>query len=133
MIILNLPTLIAIVVLYLFEFPLGALMCRYVSVKRAAVLNLILGILGVRVFIIFGDTVSVPPQYSVIFLIMLPFYIYIPNLIFYFKMRSIRKRSSVEKEKYFFKRNAGMAAILTVCHFPTVTIAFYMSIIVVEY
>lgn len=133
MIILNLPTLIAIAVLYLFEFPLGTLMCRYVSVKRATVSNLILGILGVLVFIIFGDTVSVPPQYSVIFLIMLPFYIYIPNLIFYLKMRSICKQSGVEKEKYFFKRNAVIAAILTVCHFPTVTIAFYMSIIVVQY
>lgn len=131
--ILSLPILIAAAVLYLFEFPLGTLMCRCVSVKRVAIVNIILGILGVLVFIIFGDTVSVLPQDSVIFLIMLPFYIYIPNLIFYFKMRSILKRSCVEKEKYSFKRNAGMAAILTVCHFPTVTIAFYMSLVVVQY
>lgn len=131
--ILSLPILIAVAVLYLFEFPLSTLMCRCVSVKRVAIVNIILGILGVLVFIIFGDTVSVLPQDSVIFLIMLPFYIYIPNLIFYFKMRSILKRICVEKEKYSFKRNAGMAAILTVCHFPTVTIAFYMSLVVVQY
>lgn len=128
--IINLPTLIALAVIFL-EIPLGAFLCSYVSVKRIAVANVILGILGALVSIILGDTVSVPPQYSAIFLIMLPFYIYIPNLIVYFKMRSIRKRSGVGKEIYSFKRNAGIAAILTACHFPTLFIAYMLSIVVV--
>ena len=120
--ILNLPTLIAIAVLYLLSFSVGALMCRYVSMKLSAVLNVTLGVLGVLVlilFAVFGDigrgNVS---SYGDICLILIPLYFYVPNLILYFKMRKICKRNGAGKEKYSFKKNALTAAILTACHFP---------------
>lgn len=130
--ILNLPMLIAIAVLYLFEFPLGALLCRYMSIKLSAVVNVILGILGVLTLIllaVFGDigcgNVS---RYSNICLIFIPFYFYVPNLIIYFKMRKIRKRNGAVKEKYALKKNALMAVILTACHFPI--LYFYVVLFV---
>lgn len=120
--ILNLPMLIAIAVLYLFEFPLGALLCRYMSIKLLAAVNVILSILSVLALIllaVFGDigcgNVS---RYSDVCLIFIPLYFYVPNLIIYFKMRKTHKRNGAVKEKYALKKNALMAVILTACHFP---------------
>lgn len=123
MIILNLPALIAIAVLYLLAFPLGALLCSYVSMKLSAAVNVILGVLGVLGLILFdivGDKIVSGNiiRYGDIFLILIPLYIYVPNLILYFKTRKTRRRNGVLKEKYAFKKNALMAAILTACHFP---------------
>lgn len=123
MIILNLPTLIAIAVLYLLSFPLGALMCRYVSMKLSAALNVTLVVLGVLALIFFavvGDKIVSGNifRYSDILLIFIPLYFYVPNLMLYFKMRKTCKRNGAGKEKYSFKKNALMAAILTACHFP---------------
>ncbi|MDE5576449.1 MAG: hypothetical protein K2J11_03570 [Oscillospiraceae bacterium] len=133
--ILNLPTLIAIAVLYLFEFPLGALLCRYVSKKLSAVLNVALGILALILFGIVGDKIDNEnvSRNGKILLMFISFYIYIPNLILYFKIRNTRKKLGAKKENYSFKKNVGMAAILTACHFPSVFIAFMMSLVVVLY
>lgn len=120
--ILSLPMLIAAAVLYLFEFPIGALMCRYVSMKLLAAVNVILGILGVLALILIAVVGDIGcgnvSRYSDICLIFIPFYFYVPNLIIYFKMRKKRKRNGEIKVKYVFKRNALMAAILTACHLP---------------
>lgn len=123
MIRLNLPALIAIAVLYILAFLLGALMCRYVSIKLSAAVNVILGVLGVLALILFvvvgykivsGNII----RYGDIFLILIPLYIYVSNLILYFKTRKTRKQNGVLKEKYAFKKNALMAGLLTACHFP---------------
>ena len=102
------------------------------SIKLSAVVNVILGILGVLTLIllaVFGDigcgNVS---RYSNICLIFIPFYFYVPNLIIYFKMRKIRKRNGAVKEKYALKKNALMAVILTACHFPI--LYFYVVLFV---
>ena len=114
MIVLNLPALIAIAVLYLLVFPLGALLCRYVTIKITITVNVILGIMA----IIFIYVSAVDIYYcDEVFLTFVPVYIYIPNLILYFNMRKKCKRNN-EKKKYTFKRNAGMTAILAACYFP---------------
>ncbi len=123
MIILNLPALIAIAVIYLLAFPLGALLCSYVSMKLLAAVNVILGVLGVLGLILFdivGDKIVSGNRirYRNIFLILIHLYIYVPNHLLYFKTRKVRKQNGVVKEKYAFKNNALMAGILTACHFP---------------
>lgn len=121
--VLDLITLIILAVIYILEFPLGALLCSYVPMKLSAAVNVILGVLGVLGFIIFEFAGGYFPD-TANFLLFLPFYIYIPNLILYFKIRGIHRRCGTGKEKYSFKKNAGMAAILTVCSFPIVWICF---------
>ena len=114
MIILNLPVLIAIAVLYLLVFPLGALLCRYVTIKITLIVNVILGIMEVIFIFVSAGAIY---RCDEVFLTFVPVYIYIPNLILYFKMRKKCKRNN-ERKKYTFKRNAGMAAILAACYFP---------------
>lgn len=133
--ILSLPILIAAAVLYLFEFPLGALMCRYVSMKLLAAVNVILGGLGILALILIAVVGDIGcgnvSRYSDICLIFIPLYFYVPNLIIYFKMRKKRKRNGEITGKYVFKRNALMAAILTACHFPI--LYFYAGLFVFVY
>lgn len=133
--ILSLPILIAVAVLYLFEFPLGALMCRYVSMKLLAAVNVILGVLGILALILIAVVGDIGcgniSSYGNICLIFIPLYFYVPNLIIYFKMSKKRKRNGEIKGKYVFKRNALMAAILTACHFPI--LYFYAGLFVFVY
>lgn len=130
--ILSLPILIAVAVLYLFEFPLGALMCRYVSMKLLAAVNVILGGLGILALILIAVVGDIGcgnvSRYSNICLIFIPFYFYVPNLIIYFKMRKTRKRNGAVKEKYALKKNALVALILTACHLPI--LYFYVALFV---
>ncbi len=108
-------TLIVLAVLYILSFPLGALLCRYKPIKLTVIVNIILGIMEVIFIFVSEDGIY---RYGEVFLSFIIAYLYVPNLILYFKMRSKCKRNGVGKEKYTFKRNAGMAAILTACHFP---------------
>ncbi len=118
-------TLIVLSVVYVLAFPIGALLCRYKSINLTVIVNIILGIM--EVIFIFVSEGGIY-RYEKVFLTFIPVYLYVPNLILYFKMRSKCKRNGVGKEKYAFKRNAGMAAILTVCHFPIIFIMIYLSI-----
>ncbi len=108
-------------VIYLLTFPLGALLCRYVPVKLTAIVNIILGVIGlIFMFVIimsfYGE--------GLVFFAFVPVYIYIPNLILYFKMRSLCRRNGVEKEKYNIKVNFHLTTFLTACYFPIVFITF---------
>lgn len=109
--------LIALSVSYLLMFPLGALLCRYVPIKLTAIVNIILGIIG-PIF------TFVNLFYSEVLFTFVPVYIYIPNLILYFKMRSLCRRNGVEKEKYDIKINFNLTIFLTACYFPSVFIPF---------
>lgn len=118
-------TLIVLSALYILSFPLGALLCRYKSIKLIVIVNIILGIMEV-IFIFVSE--SDIYRYDEVFFPFIIVYLYIPNLMLYFKMRSKCKRNGVGKEKYAFKRNAGTAAILTACHFPIFFIMIFLSI-----
>ena len=119
--VIGLIVLIPLAIIYILSFPLGALLCRYVPIELTAVVNITLGIL-VFIFMMFV-TLDIF-FYDEIFFTFVPVYIYIPNLILYFKMRSLYRRRGAEKAKYDINNNFRLTAFLTVCYFPSIFIPF---------
>ena len=120
--VIGLIVLIPLAIIYILGFPLGALLCRYVPIELTEEVNITLGIL---VFIFMFVRLDIF-FYSEVLFTFVPVYIYIPNLILYFKMRSLYKRRGAEKEKYDINNNFRLTAFLTVCYFPSIFIPFIL-------
>ena len=104
------------VLVYVLVLPIGALLCRYVPIKLTAIVNITLGIMSlIFMFVSLGSKYG-----GEVFFTFLPVYIYIPNLILYFKMRSLCRRNGVEKEKYDIKIHVRLTTFLASCYFPII-------------